>query len=50
MLDEEIIRVSDMYYVACSLKAVDTIGNCQKLAFTFGVSQHTAYPKKTEKI
>ena len=23
-----------------SLKAVDTIGNCQRLAFTVGVSQH----------
>ena len=22
------------------LKAVDTIGNCQRLAFTVGVSQH----------
>ena len=29
-------------YTACAamLKAVDTIGNCQRLAFTVGVSQH----------
>ena len=33
-----------------SLKTVDTIGNCQRLVFTVGVSQHTHKKKKPVKI
>ena len=29
-------------YIGKGLKAVDTIGNCQRLAFTVSVSQHNA--------
>ena len=29
-----------MFAMSVALKAVDTIGNCQRLAFTVGVSQH----------
>ena len=29
-------------YKYLQLKAVDTFGNCQRLAFTVGVSQHNA--------
>ena len=30
-----------------SLKTLDTIGNCQRLVFTVGVSQHTCMHKIT---
>ena len=30
----------EKFYFMVTVKAVDTIGNCQRLAFTVGVSQH----------
>ena len=35
-----IIILSNYHYCPLPLKAVDTFGNCQRLAFTVGVSQH----------
>ena len=33
-----LLKRENEYFIG--LKAVDTIGNCQRLAFTVGVSQH----------
>ena len=37
--DDELVKTKETHFKDC-LKAVDTIGNCQRLAFTVGVSQH----------